>query len=807
MESTTRYSTTKTTNPQYLAPSFLCGTYQNNNNPLTSYCMSPVTKIQKRNGEIVDFDHAKISEAIWKAVQSVGGTDKEMAEKIANQVSAVLEVFFKNGDSVPNVEQIQDLVEKILIEGGHAKTAKAYILYRAEHKNIRSAQEEILNGRSTKLPFTNNALKILAGKYLQKDENGKVAETPEDLLNRVGDALASVEKQYNKNDEEIAEIANDFKQVLHKFEFVPAGRTLANAGGKTRLVANCIVLHFDDSMKGIFETLRDAALLQQAGSGLGFAWHLLRPAGYRASQTQGMASGPVSFLKAYNEAFGVIKQQGRHGANMGVMRVDHPDILEFIECKWEEGSLVNFNISVALTDEFMEAVKTRSTEPWHCNWNGEKMKPRRIIRNKRGAFVEAIEETMTASELMDKIIEAAWRNGEPGVLFPDAANKTNPIPALGRLEATNPCGEQWLHDGDVCNLGSINLAKMVKDGQIDEVRLRKVTEISVRMLDNVVDLSDFPVERVNKSFKNNRRVGLGIMGFADMLYQLRIPYNSEEGFECARKVMEIVNDASHKYSTQLAEEKGCFPNWEISVFGPEGQNIKRRNAALTTVAPTGSISMLFDCSSGVEPFFALAYYKEVMGGQKLMYINPFLEEELKKHDLLKDEIIEEIQKRGTLQHIKEIPEETRKIFVTAMDISADDHVRMQAAFQEHTDNSISKTINFPYSATREDVRKGYIMAWEMGLKGCTVYRDGSRQEQVLNLNEEKTEKEEAAKVKQAQEVALPPVSEVVSEDRMHVSFNKKDVIKSGTCPECEGKVQVAEGCMLCLSCGFSACSV
>lgn len=778
--------------------------------------MSPIKKIKKRNGNVVDFDQTKIMEAIWKAAQSVGGTNKELARQISNQVSAVLEVFFKDESNIPTVEQIQDLVEKILIEGGHAKTAKAYILYRVEHKNLRSTQEEILNGKETKLPFSINALKVLAGRYLQRDENGEICESPEDMFARVAKALAAIEKNYYKDDQVIRKLEETFKEILYNFEFIPAGRTLANAGGKTRLVSNCIVLHSEDSMEGIFSTLKDAALLQQAGSGLGFPWHLLRPAGSRTKTTQGQASGPVSFMKAYNEAFGVIKQQGRHGANMGVMRVDHPDILEFIECKWEEGSLVNFNISVGLTDEFMQAVKSNSKEPWLCVWKEQKIKPRRIIRNDRGSFVEAIEENITASELMDKIINAAWRNGEPGVLFPDTANRANPIPELGRLEATNPCGEQWLHDGDVCNLGSINLAKFVSAGEINEKRLKLVTEMAVRMLDNVIDLTDFPVEKVNTTFRNNRRVGLGIMGFADMLYQLKIPYDSEEGFAAAKKVMKLISDTAHAYSEELAKEKGTFPNWEISTYGPKGKNIKCRNSALTTIAPTGSISTLLDCSSGVEPFFALAYYKTVMSGQKLTYINPYLEEELKKLDLYKDNIIQEIERTGTIQHIAEIPKEIRRIFVTAMDISAEAHIKMQSAFQEYVDNSISKTINFPNSTTREDVKEGYILAWELGLKGCTVYRDGSRQEQVLNLNKQEENGRSEEKIiptetshkilsnhLHAVEVTPPPIAK----NRQHLSLNKKEIILSKKCPECSSEIQIAEGCVLCLNCGFSACSV
>ncbi len=793
--------------------------------------MSPIKKIKKRTGEIVDFDQNKIMEAIWKAAQSVGGKNKEMATQISNQVTAVLEVFFKDEDNIPSVEQTQDLIEKILIEGGHAKTAKAYILYREGHKTIRSNQEGILNGHATKLPFSVNALKVLAGRYLQRDEEGKVTESPEDMFKRVGKALANVEKNYGKTDTEIDALSEKFAETLNNFEFIPAGRTLANAGGKTKLVSNCIVIHFEDSMDGIFKTLHEAALLQQAGSGLGFPWHLLRPAGTRTNRTQGMASGPVSFLKAYNEAFGVIKQQGRHGANMGVMRIDHPDILEFIEAKWEENSLVNFNISVSLTDEFLQQVKENSKEPWICTWKDKKMKPRRIIRNNRGAFIEAVDENITASELMDKIINAAWRNGEPGVLFPDTANRTNPIPKLGRLEATNPCGEQWLHDGDVCNLGSINLAKFVKNGQINEERLKTVTSLATQMLDNVIDLSEFPVEKINSTFRSNRRIGLGIMGFADMLYQLKVPYSSEEGLMVAEKVMKLINEAAHNQSQKLAEYKGCFPNWEISIYGPEEKNIKMRNSALTTVAPTGSISMLLDCSSGIEPFFALAYYKEVMSGQKLIYLNPYLKEELESLGLNKPEIIEEIEKTGTLQHISEIPHSIKRVFVTAMDISAEDHINMQASFQKYVDNSISKTINFNNSATREDVKQGYILAWERGLKGCTVYRDGSRQEQVLNLNnkkettkkeeilEEKTETDQEPEIsiqkeektqeytKQNFEEVIPPPPPILNEDRKHISLNKKEIIQSKKCPECSSSIQIAEGCMLCLNCGFSACAV
>ncbi|MBI3963755.1 MAG: hypothetical protein HY341_02030 [Candidatus Kerfeldbacteria bacterium] len=371
-----------------------------------------------------------------------------------------------------------------------------------------------------------NALEVFYRRYSQKKPNGE-PETPEEMCQRVARALAEVERSYGKTDEQIAEIERDFTGILLRKEFTPAGRTLTNVGTDMPTVANCIVLHIEDSMESIFSTLRDAALLQQAGSGLGFPLHLMRPAGSNTKRSQGQASGPISFLRVYNQAFGVIKQQNRHGANMAVMRVDHPDILEFVHAKEKEGEIQNFNISVGLTDKFMQAVKDNDPNPWFCEWKGEQMKPRRIRRGSHETAIAVEEMTMTARELFEEIIDAAWLNGEPGCVFLDEVNATNPVPGLGRLEACNPCGEQFLHDSDVCNLGSIILERFVTDDrQIDYERLRDVTRISTRMLDNVVDVSDFPAERVNKVSKGNRRIGLGIMGFADMLYRLGVPYNS-----------------------------------------------------------------------------------------------------------------------------------------------------------------------------------------------------------------------------------------------------------------------------------------
>lgn len=579
-----------------------------------------------------------------------------------------------------------------------------------------------------------NALEVFERRYSQKKENGQ-NETPEEMCRRVAHALALVELEYGKSAEEVKAIEEAFYAVLMRKEFTPAGRTLTNAGTQFPIVANCIVLHIDDSMDSIFSTLRDAALLQQAGSGLGFPLHLMRPAGTNTKRSQGQASGPVSFLKVYNQAFGVIKQQNRHGANMAVMRVDHPDILEFVHCKEKEGEVSNFNVSVGLTDEFMQAVKDNDPNPWYCNFNGQKMKPRRIKRT-GGETAIAIEEvTMTARELFQEIIATAWINGEPGCVFLDEVNNKNPLPGLGRIEACNPCGEQFLHDGDVCNLGSINLEMFVTENRtIDFERLREVTKVATQMLDNVIDISVFSADRVNNTARANRRIGLGIMGFADMLYLMRIGYNTEEGRKVAEDVMRTIQETAHETSRELAESKSVFPNYDKSIYKMQG--VRMRNAALTNIAPTGTISMLFDVSGGVEPYFALAYhYKGILGGNvKLHYVNKHLERALKEQGIYSDELMEKIVKEGSVQNIDEIPDDLKKTFVVAMDISAEDHIRMQATFQKHLDNAISKTVNFPNEATKDDVLNGYLLAWELRCKGCTVYRDGSREFQILNLN-------------------------------------------------------------------------
>ncbi|MDP3741090.1 MAG: adenosylcobalamin-dependent ribonucleoside-diphosphate reductase [bacterium] len=578
--------------------------------------------------------------------------------------------------------------------------------------------------------FSDNALRMMKKRYLVHREDGS-QETPAEMIHRIAHAVASAEKNYKTTAEDTLKWEKEFFEVLARKEFTPAGRTITNAGAPSPVVANCIVLPIEDSMEGIFKTLKDAALLQKAGSGLGFSFGRLRPAGTYVKQSQGMASGPVSFLQVYNQAFGVIKQQGRHGANMAILPVDHPDILDFVYCKRVEGDIRNFNISVGMTDEFMKAVTEKPNEPWLCRFQGEKMKPRRITRDRHGVVVKIEELDITASQLYQEIVQNAWHNGEPGVIFLDAFNRYNTMPKTP-IEATNPCGEQGLPPYDVCNLGSINLAAFVKDGKLDLKRLEHVSMVSTRFLDNVIDLFDYPVREVQEMSRNTRRIGLGVMGFADMLFQMKIRYDSDAGFETGALVMKTIQEASHKTSVALAEEKGEFPHWKDSTWAQKG--VRRRNTMVTTVAPTGSISMFFDTSSGIEPQFALSFTKQDKDGHTYKYVNRYLEQALASSVIRDQALMDKIVLEGSVEKIEGVTPEIKEVFRVAMDISPMAHIKMQAAFQRHVENSISKTINFPNEATVKDIEDGYILAWRLGCKGGTLYRDGSREVQVLNLN-------------------------------------------------------------------------
>jgi len=673
-----------------------------------------ISKIKKRDGRIVEFDKNKISNAIWKAAQSVGGENRGEIERLIENVVQLLEEHFQ--DKIPNVEDVQDLVEKVLIESGHAKTAKAYILYRQKRAEIRKACALLGVEDDLKLPL--NAIVILAARYLRRDENRNIVETTNQLFRRVAKAVASADKLYGKTDEEVAQTEETFYQKMTLFEFLPNSPTLMNAGTGLGQLSACFVIPVEDSMESIFNALKCAALVHKTGGGTGFSFSKLRPQNDVVKSTGGVASGPLSFISVFDAATNVIKQGGkRRGANMGILRVDHPDILDFIVIKENEGRLNNFNISVALTDKFMDAVKND--------------KEYELINPRNGKVVE----TLRARVIWNLIAMMAWKNGEPGIIFIDKVNRQNPTPHVGAIEATNPCGEQPLLPFESCNLGSINLSNIVSNGRIDWKMLRETVRMAVHFLDNVIDVNRYPLEEIGKMTKGNRKIGLGVMGFADMLIQMGVPYNSQKALTIAKNVMKFIRDEGVKMSVELAKERGSFPNFSGTVWESSGYEMIR-NATITTVAPTGTISEIAGCSGGIEPLFSVSYVRNVAEslGQTLKVINPYFERIAIQQGIYSDELIKKISKTTSTSHMEEIPEKIRKVFVTAHDLTPDWHVRMQAAFQKYTQNAVSKTVNFPNSATPNDIEEVFWLAYELGCKGVTVYRDGSRERQILHIS-------------------------------------------------------------------------
>lgn len=573
-----------------------------------------------------------------------------------------------------------------------------------------------------KVKLSDNARLVLERRYLRKDSDGKVQETPEEMFRRVARHIAIAERNYN-NEDAVEEMEEKFFRLMTDFDFLPNSPTLMNAGLSLGQLAACFVLPVDDSMDGIFDSLKNAALIHKSGGGTGFSFSKLRAKNSRVGTTGGIASGPVSFMKIFNTATEQVKQGGtRRGANMGILRVDHPDILEFIHCKDSGYELNNFNLSVAVTDAFMDAVD-RDT----CYDLVDPREQRSV-------------ESLNAREVYSEIIAQAWKKGDPGIVFIDRINKDNPTPMLGNIESTNPCGEQPLLPMEACNLGSINLERFVLSGEngtaVDYDRLKEVVRLSVRFLDNTIDMSLYPLPEINAMVKGNRKIGLGVMGFAGLLFRLGIPYNSEQALSVAEEIMSFINAEAHASSSALARERGNFLNYEHSIYGLNG-NEPVRNATLTTIAPTGTLSIIANCSSGIEPIFALSFVRNVMDNDKLLEVNPVFEEESKKRMFYSEELMKTVADKGTIAGLADIPDEAKEVFVTAHDISPEWHVRMQAAFQKYTDNAVSKTVNLPKDATVDDIRKIYDLAFRLGCKGITIYRDGSMDSQVLTVGEKK----------------------------------------------------------------------
>ncbi len=723
-----------------------------------------IKSIRKRDGQIVPFDETKISRAIYKAMLSLKYGNMQEADVLAKKVVS----GFSTSKQVPTVEDIQDKVESVLMEttiDGRKfnDVAKAYILYREKRRYIREEKERL--GVKDDLKLTLNAVKVLEARYLIKDEEGKIIETPDQMFWRVANHVGIIDAIYDyityqkigKLPENGRKSANllptqievlerafkelqdegairgtfgqfmdflytkptsaentieEFHSMMKNLEYVPNSPTMMNAGLRLGQLSACFVLPVPDSIEEIFEAVKHTAEIHKSGGGTGFSFSRLRNKDDIVGSTKGVASGPVSFMKIFDTTTEVIKQGGkRRGANMGILKYNHPDIMEFITSKDSENTILkNFNISVGMEDEFFEKLDSDGYID---------------LKNPNSGKVVS---RLKARTMWDSIITHAWQTADPGLIFLDEINRANPVKNIADIEATNPCGEQPLMPYESCNLGSINLAKFVKDGNIEWERLRSVIHISTKFLDNVVDANNFPVREIKEMTRKTRKIGLGIMGFADMLILMGIPYDSERALKVAEEVMSFLDIESHKESNRLANERGVFPGWYGSDY--ERDDILMRNSTTTTIAPTGTISIIAGCSSSIEPLFAIAFMRHVLNGQELIEVNPLFEEITKSKNLYSEKLMQDVALTGNLSKIN-LPESVKRLFRTSHEIDPEWHVLMQATFQKYCDSGVSKTINLPHDATPDDIGKAYRLAKDLHCKGITVYRDRSKSEQVL----------------------------------------------------------------------------
>ncbi len=663
---------------------------------------------RKENQKPVGRD--RVARAVFTAAESIGISDRKLLERFTEQVSQRLEI----AQPFPGMEEFVPQQTKQPVSSSRIRAMVKEILTADEFSP--QSRSQVISG----IKLSDNALRVLQRRYLTKDGEGKVIETPQELFHRVARHIASAELFYDAK-ADISFWEESFYQLMANLEFLPNSPTLMNAGHELGQLSACFVLPIEDSMDSIFDAVKYTALIHKSGGGTGFSFSRLRPEKDRVGSTGGIASGPVSFMRAFDATTDVIKQGGmRRGANMAILNVEHPDILKFITVKEDPEILTNFNLSVAVTDEFMKTV--------------EKGTDYSLVNPRTGEVTDKL----NAKEVFDKIVDMAWRTGDPGVVFIDEINRHNPTPKLGNIESTNPCGEQPLLPFESCNLGSINLSRMVsvKDGKpyIDYDKLSQAVKLAVRFLDNVIEVNQFPLPEIAEMTRTTRKIGLGVMGFADMLIQLSIPYDSEQGLVVAEEIAHFISGEADKVSTELAQERGVFPAFQESIYNtPDG--LRLRNASRTTIAPTGSLSIIANCSSGIEPLFSLSYVRHILEGEEFIEVNPYFEEMAKRGEFYSPDLMRQLAEGKSLKDAKEVPEEIKRLFITAHEISPEWHVKIQAAFQKYTDSAVSKTVNFPHDATPEDVAKVYMLAHQERLKGITIYRDRSRESQVLTVGE------------------------------------------------------------------------
>ncbi len=680
-----------------------------------------------------------IAKTVFTYTQTMGLTDRTEQEELTEQVISRLERIMTVEEQTrikrmePALPGMEHLVAPIIPKPPSKDQIENIVNELIAEKSVNKQQVDtsVMTSKTTAqeqadLKLSENALIVLEKRYLIKDSKGNVIETPHDLFHRVSRHIASAEVSFDKT-ANISEWENKFYQLITSLDFLPNSPTLMNAGRDLGQLSACFVLPIDDSMESIFDAVKYTALIHKSGGGTGFSFSRLRPKKDRVGSTGGVASGPVSFMRAFDTATDVIKQGGmRRGANMGILNIDHPDILEFISSKEDTKAFTNFNISVAITDEFMKAVEN--------NTDYDLINP----------HTEEPIGKLNSREVFTKIVDMAWSTGDPGIIFIDRINDYNPTPHLGKIESTNPCGEQPLLPYESCNLGSVNLSKMIKytaeKPEIDYEKLRETIKTAVRFLDDVIEVNKYPLDQIAEMTRKTRKIGLGVMGFADMLIQLRVPYNSNKAIETAEAIMRFISEEATKESVVLGSSRGLFPAFKGSVYDTSN-GPKVRNANRTTIAPTGTLSIIAGCSSGIEPIFALSYFRHILDGQTLIEIHPFFESVAKEEKFYSPDLMKKLAEGEKLKDIPGIPDWVKEVFVTSHDISPECHVKIQAAFQKYTDSAVSKTVNLPHEATRGDVKNVYMHAYKSGLKGITIYRDRSKETQVLSTSKKEPVKE------------------------------------------------------------------